>query len=230
MTSTPTVSQVLKRAGQPTDAPRSEGPPEKLEGASGRIRAFVALALPPVWIEGLARLLEQLRARPGGGSVRWVRADQHHLTLHFLGNVNPAEVTRLSAELIAACAGVRSFDLHLAELGGFPDLRTPRVIWIGLRGATDRLAELQQRVEVATRHFGDHREDRVFHPHLTLGRMSTRSRDAGRRGGSMTEVPLPRSGPWTVQDVRLVQSELRPQGSRYTVLTRVPLVEQGAPG
>jgi RNA 2',3'-cyclic 3'-phosphodiesterase len=199
-------------------------PPRQPESATDTIRAFVALEVPTLWRDELSRLLKQLKLRPGAASVRWVPTGQIHLTLRFLGNVAAEAVNPLRLALAAACEGVKPFELGLGGLGGFPDLTAPRVVWIGLDGATAPLAALQQRVEAAARDAGDHQEDRAFHPHLTLGRVQRGGPRASGLGDVAAHVRLTRPAPWLVRDVCLIRSELGPNGARYTVLARVPLL------
>jgi RNA 2',3'-cyclic 3'-phosphodiesterase len=189
----------------------------------GSVRAFVAVALPPAVLDALSQLLQDWKRRVAPGVIRWARAPQLHLTLQFLGNVPGAEVSPLSLALTNASAGVRSFELCLERLGGFPDLRVPRVVWIGLGGATDRLGDLQQRILQAVGGFGSHREDRPFQPHLTLGRVTAPGPEARRVGDLVRETRVAPFCSWSVRDFRLMRSELRPDGARYTELARVPL-------
>jgi RNA 2',3'-cyclic 3'-phosphodiesterase len=190
------------------------------------VRAFVALPLPASVLDRLGQVQRRLRQDPATRPVRWSRLDQLHLTLKFLGNVPSADLDRLREALHAACTGQPAFELALAELGGFPQARNPRVVWIGLRGALDRLNPLQQRIDEGLRGFGDHLEERrPFHAHLTLGRVNARGPEGQRLGELLERERVPSPEAWTVRQVDLMQSELRPQGTQYTLLHSVPLKE-----
>ena len=199
--------------------------PESLAaGAREPVRTFVAISLPAPLLDQVTQVQCRLRAHPDAKPVRWARPEQLHLTLRFLGNVPRNELTHLGEALSSAAAGLRAFELGLAELGCFPHSRNPRVVWIGVTGAVTQLDRLQRRVEEALRGFGDPAEEaRAFHPHLTIGRVNARG-DVGRRlGDLLARERVPELGFWPVRQVDLVRSELSPHGARHTVFHSVRL-------
>jgi 2'-5' RNA ligase len=133
------------------------------------MRTFIAIPLPAEAKALLQQIQEKLRSF--GADVRWTRVESIHLTLKFLGEVDPAVIPQIAALLRAERLGV-SFSLALAGMGGFPNLRSPRVLWCGLRGELDRLNELHKKVERVCARVGFEPEARRFEPHLTIGRVS----------------------------------------------------------
>ena len=198
-------------------------PTEPPETPAVTLRAFVALALPPPWTQALAGLIRDLKDHAGKAAVRWVRPDQIHLTLRFLGQVAENQIPRLTLVLGAACAGLRPLTLSLGRPGAFPDRGAPRVLWIGLEGDLNPLHQLQQKVDEATCGFGDHPEDRTFHPHLTLGRIPNPRTDPRGLREALARARLPSLPPWSVEEVCLLRSQLQPDGAHYTVLGRAGL-------
>ncbi len=189
-----------------------------------RVRTFVAVCLPPSLLERVTLLQRRLRSLPEAKPVRWATPVQLHLTLKFLGNVPLADLDRLEESLTTAVAGLNPFDIGLAGLGCFPHARNPRVVWVGVTGALPRLEDLHRRVENALRGWGDHAEEpRSFQPHLTIGRVNTRTDDARRLGDLLERERVPELGIWTVREIVLFRSDLGPQGARHTVLASVPL-------
>lgn len=190
---------------------------------SESVRAFIALPVPD---EIRRRLAEFQRGWQGGlpGSfIRWTPVEQMHLTLRFLGDITPDTVPALEAALHHACEGVASFDLTATGCGCFPDARKPRVLWVGVAGDTDALAQLQWRIADETRAWGEI-EPREFRAHLTLGRVKdppgSVAREIARRAQS---VGCGQLGYWHVSEVQLMQSELSPTGAKHTLLVTVPL-------
>jgi RNA 2',3'-cyclic 3'-phosphodiesterase len=183
-----------------------------LATVAGRIRSFVALALPEPNLAALERhLAECARAAPG---YRWVERDSLHLTLRFLGNLEPEAVERVRAEL-AAVRGA-PFSLALDSQGTFGPRSAPRVVWIGVGAGMDECAELAARVEAACERAGMEPEPRPFRAHVTLARART-------EGERLPPLPDPPAlEPWTVADFALYESRLRQQ-PRYVVLRRYPL-------
>jgi RNA 2',3'-cyclic 3'-phosphodiesterase len=155
--------------------------------------------------------------------LRWARAEQLHLTLQFLGDVEPGNLPEATAQLEQVCGFHRPFTLSLAGLGFFPDPRRPRVLWVGLSGQVDELLHLQSDVSSGVGKFGTHREPRAFQPHLTIARVRPRSRLGPGSWPVAGAVNGPRPVPWTVREVHLMRSELHPAGARYTILRSVHL-------
>jgi 2'-5' RNA ligase len=182
------------------------------------VRAFVAIELPePVKIV-LARLQRSLKEIKVA-SVKWVDPQGIHLTLKFLGNIDAAEIPELSRTLREAVEGIAPFHLELGEPGVFPHMRSPRVVWVGVRGETERLCALHNRVEQALLHHGFAAEKRAFSPHLTLGRV--------REGAQVTElrrlvdgVVALKADPvcFKVDSVNLMRSQLCREGAIYSCL------------
>lgn len=188
------------------------------------MRVFVAVAVPPDIQHALGQAIEQLRDGAPKKCVRWVRPENIHLTLRFIGNVQPQAIEPLTAALQAAVVGLRSFILQLDGAGCFPKDRAPRVLWMGLGGELDPLTQLQSRVETSTAAWGVV-EERAFHPHLTLGRVVARKREELHQiGESIRGLSVPQSSPWRAEAIQLMRSVLAPGGSQYTVLASFPLI------
>jgi 2'-5' RNA ligase len=192
------------------------------------IRVFIAINLPA----DLQRKLEQLqgelsKALPPGG-VRWTQAEQIHLTLRFLGHVAEASLPELEDALRRACARSGPFDLRAEGLGCFPSPRRPRIVWVGIAGALDKLRGLLDAIERETESWGE-REERESHPHLTVGRVKVTSPALSRALEAKLSGPVS-LGQWRVGQVDLMRSDLSPQGPRYSRLAAVALIASaGAP-
>lgn len=185
---------------------------------------FIALKTSDLLLDRLLQIQRQLQAPLPAGSVRWTRREQLHLTLKFLGDVPADRVEALAAAVREAGAGVPPLRLGLAGAGCFPNARSPRVVWIGVNGDVPQLMDLQQRVEIATTGFGDHREEREFHPHLTFGRVAARDFQAARAvGEAVAQLELGSLGGWTADRLYLVRSQLAPTGPTYTDVAIVEL-------
>jgi 2'-5' RNA ligase len=187
------------------------------------LRAFIAVEIPADLQQTVHREIAPLR-KTIDSLVRWVPPHNMHLTLKFLGDVSPSSVDFLRQILRTEAANIPCFDLHLAGLGAFPNLRRPRVLYIGIQ-APAALDALQHGIESATRRLGYEAEERPFSAHLTLGRVrqntSAVEQQQVRRAIEGTQVDLP--GIARVDSVHLFKSELNPGGSVYTRLYSAPL-------
>jgi RNA 2',3'-cyclic 3'-phosphodiesterase len=168
-------------------------------------------------------MLEQMQQelRSYAADVGWVSIPSIHLTLKFLGEVNPEIIPKLAESLQAACESELSFGLRLYGLGCFPNLNNPRVIWCGIDGDLGPLARLHRTVANVCGQSGFPPEDRAFKPHLTLGRVK------GKRNlqplmdcikiGSELERSL------RANHFNIYSSTLKPQGAVYTILNTIVL-------
>lgn len=185
---------------------------------TGSVRAFVAIHLPAEVANEVARVQAELRRSLRGNLVRWTPPEQIHLTLRFLGEVTVSALPALAAALQPAVASVAPFQLWPEGLGAFPRSSLPQVLWIGLHGDTEPLARLQAQIDVSTGSWGV-RESRPFHPHLTLGRTSTRNRsDLQQIASILTAASAPKLAAWRISEVILMRSELRPGGAEHSCL------------
>jgi 2'-5' RNA ligase len=147
---------------------QKQRPPDELAvGTDWRL--FIAIPLPDEARQLLARITESLAAHDW--PVRWVATDAAHLTLHFLGNTAPERAELLRLGLSRAIASHGAFTISTGALGAFPDLRDPRVLWLGLTGDTTALANLHRDLGRSLQALGFEIDGGRFHPHLTLGRL-----------------------------------------------------------
>jgi RNA 2',3'-cyclic 3'-phosphodiesterase len=177
-----------------------------------KIRLFVAIDLPKAVKAALLAAAEQVGQRLPEGVVRWVKPEQLHLTLRFLGDTAVTQLPALQEQLSQLTARQPAFHLQLNGLGAFPNRKRPRVVWAGLAGELPVLQVLQAELEDRVVGLGWPREERPFSPHITLGRV----KDASRVEGLDWSVELVSLGV-AVTAVKLVQSELRPSGPVYIV-------------
>ena len=188
-----------------------------------KLRAFIALKTPAVWDEKLAALQRELKSKFGSSAFRWVKPEQIHITLRFFGWLTTTEAEQVRPLLAVIAAGHPGFTLTCENLGAFPNMRRPRVLWAGLKGDLERAGALQAAIKSATQQFGEAPEDRPFKPHLTLARL----KEPGRREIADLEHVVARGfgieEPWTVTELLFMQSHLSPQGSTYETLAKFPL-------
>ncbi|UFS72111.1 RNA 2',3'-cyclic phosphodiesterase [Geomonas sp. RF6] len=126
------------------------------------MRLFVAADLPECAKEAIAELRFELPA------ARWVPVEQLHLTLRFIGEVDPATFQLIRKAL--AAVPVEGFSLTLRGVGHFPPGKHPRVLWVGM-DPSPPLIRMQQHIEGTMRELGIPGEERRFSPHITLARL-----------------------------------------------------------
>jgi len=189
------------------------------------IRAFIAIELPKVTHDALYDVQARLSHQAPTSSVRWVKPDNIHLTLKFLGQVPTAQIDTITLALRRAVSGLRVFPFEVMNAGCFPDEVRPRVIWVGVDEPSGALHALQRAVEAATVPLGYPSESRLFQPHLTLGRTArdVKPAELHKLGEVVKHAKVGLLGHVHAEEVVLFQSELAPSGSIYTALARLPL-------
>ena len=188
------------------------------------IRSFIAVELPEEVKSGLHQLQTGLKS-PKHTFVKWVAPQSIHITLKFLGNISPQKVTEITRVMEHASEGTSPFTLEIAEVGAFPNLRQPRVLWLGIGGELDKLIAWQQRIDSGLAPLGFAKETRPFTPHLTLARLREGVSPADRRdfGELVMKTPVEANYEVKVNSLSLMKSQLLPTGAVYSRLAEVKL-------
>jgi len=183
------------------------------------VRLFVAIELTAEMRDALREVQGSLgRATEG---IRWVRPEQLHLTIKFLGEVTDGKVSRVAEAVARSAARSSVFEMQLTECGCFP-LRGPvRIVWVGTHDGSGALQECVNTVEEEMEGIGFPKESRPFSAHLTIGR----AKDG--RGASGIRAPVERCKVTpvrqSVDELTLMSSVLSPKGPSYSVVSKAKL-------
>jgi len=187
---------------------------------SETIRAFIAFELPLAVTSVLAKVrqdLERLKIR-----ARWVRPENVHLTLKFLGDIKADHIDKIGAEMTAAAFESSPVTLSVRGVGVFPGIRRPRVIWVGLGGDIRSLFAFQSRLEEKLAGAEFPKDKRPFRAHLTLGRIKQAASPAVIRQ-MITDYASLSSEEFTFNQVILFKSDMKPSGAVYSKLKQTKL-------
>jgi 2'-5' RNA ligase len=181
-----------------------------------RIRAFLAVELSDAAREQARTAIRGL-AQLDPPRVRWTPPESLHLTVKFLGGIDPEAVPVLLRHAAARLARLEGFPVALGGVGAFPNARRARVLWLGVTQGVSDLARLARKLDAAASRIGVERERRPYRGHLTLGRLR-----------EPAPVPLERvhaepGETFAVSEVVLFESRLSPAGATYVPLARLPL-------
>src|SRR5262245_26476663 len=177
------------------------------------MRIFLAVFPPPETQQAAHAAVEALK-RPNDG-VSWVKRENLHYTLSFLGELGDDGLRRAQEAAREAASDHAAFDARLGPCGAFPTPTRARVLWIGLAEGAEALVALAKSVERALVWRGFDRDERPFTPHLTIGRVREPRADWSEPL-ARAQVDAARTG-FTVASVRVIESTLSPGGSRYAV-------------
>lgn len=183
------------------------------------MRTFVAIELHRELTAQIDQL--QVALKKTKTDVSWVKPQNVHITLKFLGEVKEEKIAEVYQAVENSVVGIKSFAVNLQGLGGFPNLKRPRVIWIGVEKGKEILAELYPKVEEEFFQIGFSKENRNFTPHLTIGRVKS-PKNLEKLASEITETSF-QTDEFEVKEVVVMKSTLHPAGSIYTPLKKVLL-------
>lgn len=182
-------------------------------------RAFIAIDLPQEILDRMEQVVELLQESRKDLPVRWVPTENIHLTLKFLGDVSDSNYEMLTRILVVEAANNQPFPLSVGDLGAYPNMRRPRVIWVGVEAPTEMMV-LQRAIDTETARLGYPSEKRKFSPHLTLGRVdrNASTREVKDIGQVLKKNEVGFLGAARVEEIHLYRSDLQPGGAVYTRL------------
>ena len=175
------------------------------------MRLFIALPLETSVKDALGGIISDLKSH--GGPVKWVKPDNIHLTLRFLGETDENLVSKIKTEIDAVAAAHTQVTTSISKLGGFPNLGRPRVIWVGIEHNLELLSKMARQMELKARELRFEKEKRAFKAHLTLGRVR-QPRGLERLTEAMQAYVLEEI-PVQFDRIVLFKSTLTPQGPIY---------------
>ena len=189
-----------------------------------QIRTFIAIELPEEVKSGLHRLQAELTL-PQHTFVKCVAPESIHVTLKFLGNISPQKVAEITRVMEQASQGVSPFQLQITDVGAFPNMRQPRVLWVGIKGELDKMTVWQKRIDNGLVPLGFAKEARAFTPHLTLARLRENCSPGDRRdlGELVMKTHVEVDYKVAVNSLSLMKSQLLPGGAVYSRLAEVKL-------
>jgi 2'-5' RNA ligase len=187
------------------------------------LRCFIALDISDHIRKDFGDIIDRLKKHDA--DVKWVRVDNMHLTLKFLGKTPENVLPKIQESLFNIVLSYNPFYIRIYATGVFPNRKYPRVIWIGVEDS-DILKRLQIDIEDTMASLGFKKEQRSFKPHLTLGRVRS------HKGIMPLVLDLDtfkdkEFGNIHVKNIKLMKSELKPHGAIYSCLYDIPLVKEG---
>ena len=197
------------------------------------IRTFLAVELSEDLRKQIAVVQQDLQSRLGDESskavrIAWVQPASIHLTMRFLGETDEQLVDPIREAMATVRRSHPTIHIPLERLQAFPNLRQPRVLWVGpsepwlKSAAAKQLTSLHREIESCCRSLGFVTEDKPFTPHLTVARIKAGDREIGQRLAQSGACDQALSvGVITVGPLVLMKSKLRPTGPVYTKMWEV---------
>jgi 2'-5' RNA ligase len=185
-----------------------------------KIRCFIAVKVPQHILEEIDNYLMHLRRI--ASDVRWVKVHGIHVTLKFLGEIEPKLVDQVKNSLISITGVVEPFHLSVQGSGCFPNTRKPRVFWLGLQQNPENdLFRIYKWIENKLDIHGFEREKRKFSPHLTVGRVR-KEQNFAPLFDYIKKNPFSKSS-FQVNSIVFMRSILKPSGAEYELIEEYKL-------
>ncbi len=186
------------------------------------LRCFISLELPEELKKNIYGYIEKLKA--AGADVKWIPPENLHLTLKFLGNTQEELLKDINERLFSLAKSYERFSLQVSGAGAFPNIKYPRVIWLGVHDS-EEIIKLQRDIDESMAGLGFEKDDKQFTPHLTIGRVkSMRNKDALiKELATLKEVDFGKIG---VNNITMMKSELKPGGAEHVKLGEIPIGEE----
>jgi 2'-5' RNA ligase len=181
-------------------------------------RVFCAVELPETARERVLRHIAHLKEAVPDVKATWSRDANLHLTLKFLGEIPQTSVPGFSDAASRAVAGLAPFSIRLEQAGAFPKHGQPRVLWIGINDFSGKLGELHAHLENEAAKEGFEKDERPFHPHLTVARLR-QPQHAQTLAAAYQQLEF-EPAEVAVSELLVIRSELSSDGSKYTVISR----------
>lgn len=185
------------------------------------IRSFLAFELPVTIKDIISRASAEMKKLPL--HVRWVRVDNIHLTVVFMGNISEDDLGQIGEAVSKVCKRYGPFNISLNGSGIFGSRRNPRVLWIGLDGDLERMSYFRNSLQKHLKPFGIKEEKRRFKPHLTLGRFRKGTESNVDLDDLLSTYQNITSPLCAVEELTLFKSELKPGGAVYSKVEAWPL-------
>jgi 2'-5' RNA ligase len=188
------------------------------------IRSFLAFELTEDIREIIFRVVLEIKRFPL--DIRWVKVENIHLTVVFMGNIKEEDIIPISKVSERVCRNYAPFRIALTGADIFGKRHNPRVLWLGLNGDTERMSYFRDDLQKALIPFGIKEEKRPFKPHLTLGRFPT-GRGRNNNLADILERYKKITSPVSMlKELSLFRSDLKRTGAVYTKLHAWPLIGQ----
>ncbi len=176
------------------------------------IRTFIAIEIPAEIKQKIVKFQESINIKYF--PVRWTKAQNMHITLKFIGEIEENLVDKINKELMTPPPLSEPFEISISGTGVFPNPQKPRVMWTGIRDGVNKLTDLSKKVENILLEYGISKEERNFKPHLTIGRFRGRLKIEDNK--KYFSPDLLNTGSFEVSEILFVKSILNPTGAEYS--------------
>jgi len=182
-----------------------------------RIRSFIALNLDDDVKKRIYIISEKFKNLKG---LKLVEYENLHITLKFLGDIDPVQQHEIIKALENACKDINEITIKVNKMGAFPNLRNPRVVWLGIE-PNPKINKLHENIENNLCNIGFEKDGKKFHPHITIGRNKT------NHNNKLIKKKIVNTEDFeilsVITKVSFIKSTLTPKGPVYDIIKDIKL-------
>ncbi len=184
-----------------------------------KIRIFIGIDLPSYVKEKILKIQRHLAST--SNKIKWVQKNNLHITLKFLGYIEPNTIELISNKLKKTISKKSNFKITLSKIGAFPKINYPKIIWVGIENEIEKMQNLFKDIDKSLYQLGFNKEKRKFHSHITIGRVKNLQKKS-ELVELLTKVEYPQQVV-NIENVILYKSVLNTKGPIYTKLNKYKL-------
>lgn len=179
------------------------------------IRVFIAIEIDSEIKDKISEYLSKLKRT--GADVKWVSPENIHLTVKFIGHIENEALIDLNKVINDAVSGIEPFSISIGNIGAFPNLNKPRVVFACVQEQGNSLFNIYERLDKGVESLGIKKESKKYVGHITLGRVKSQ-RNISRLINTLNSGAEYHFGCEKITSLSLIQSRLTPTGPLYTRL------------
>lgn len=188
------------------------------------MRTFIAINIP----EGSKNLIQnkvELIKKKVNQDIKWVKKDNWHLTLKFLGDIDKSKISNLKKRISPLKNDLSKFPIQFKGISAFPELNYPKVFFLKIIKGNDRLINIQKKIDDQLQKEGFKPEDRDYIPHLTIARSrkNTDMKQLSQKYKKFTKEEFFINVYMKAKNVSLMKSKLYPEGPKYKKIFDISL-------
>lgn len=157
-----------------------------------------------------------------GAFIQWVKFSNLHITFKFLGEINDEYIPKLEDMLFDVSRKIKPFKINFGDLGAFPKIEMPRIIWASIHKNHQKIVSLREKIAEECRNLGFPKEDeQPFKAHVTIGRVKY-PKDKRELATALREFKI-KPEDCQIKAIKLFESEITPEGPVYSTLYETEL-------
>jgi len=185
-------------------------------------RLFVAVPMTPRIRRRIGEIVSRFKSV--GADIKWVPEENLHTTLKFLGDTPVGKVDKIIDTLEKTLSGFETSRLRFRGIGAFPNMKSPKIIWVGSESVNAKLTAIASSIDEAMASLGFEKEEKKFKAHLTIGRVRS-PRGIPELMQEIEKIKNQEIDSMKITEIHLVKSELLRTGPVYTTIKKFPLFE-----